>query len=197
MRKSVTFYYDYGSPNCYLAWTQISRICERAGASLIRRPILLGGIFKAVGNNSPIEIQAKATWMFEDIARFAGYYGVPFMKPDAFPFNSIAAMRAAIWAAQSNGLAAFDEALFRGAWVEGLDIGDPKVVHELGIKSGLNGAALREAISTPDVKAKLMSATAEAVTVGAFGAPTFVVDGALHFGQDRLPWIERALTAAP
>lgn len=194
MARSVTFYYDYGSPTCYLAWTQLPRICDSAGATLVKRPILLGGIFKSIGHLSPITIPAKAAWMFADLERFARYYGVAFKRSAAFPFNSVPAMRAATWAARNGHLDAFDDAMFTAAWVTGDDIGDLGVIRAAAARVGLDVNALSTAAQTSDIKTALIDATGEAVAAGAFGAPTFIVDGVLHFGQDRLPWIERALT---
>ena len=77
MNKSVDFYYDYGSTTSYLAWTQLPKICARAGATLNYKPMLLGGVFKSTGNPSPMLVASKAAWLKEDIARYAEHYGVP------------------------------------------------------------------------------------------------------------------------
>jgi len=76
MNKSVDFYYDYGSTTSYLAWTQLPKICARAGATLNYKPMLLGGVFKSTGNPSPMLVASKAAWLKEDIARYAEHYGV-------------------------------------------------------------------------------------------------------------------------
>ena len=93
MTKKIEFFYDYGSPNCYLAWTQVPDLCVRYGAELLYKPILLGGVFKAVGNDTPINVKPKGKWMFDDIKRYAKYYGVPFEMNPHFIFNSLSAMR--------------------------------------------------------------------------------------------------------
>ncbi|MEM7257184.1 MAG: DsbA family protein, partial [Pseudomonadota bacterium] len=67
MNASVDFYYDFGSPTAYLAWTQLPAICARCNATLNYRPILLGGVFKATGNSTPVLIEPKGKWLLEDI----------------------------------------------------------------------------------------------------------------------------------
>ncbi len=195
MTKSVTFFYDYVSSASYLAWTQLPAMCVRHGAVLERRPILLGGLFKAVGNVSPLHVPAKFAWMIADQERFARRYGVPFVKSERFPFNTVAAMRGAIWARRLGRLPAWDEAFFKAGWGEGRDIGDLETVKAIAAAAGFDAEAFAAAIQTDEIKQALVDATAEAVAAGAFGAPTFVVDGVLHWGQDRLDWVEQALAA--
>lgn len=193
MGKTVTFFYDYGSPTCYLAWTKLAGICEQADAVIIKKPILLGGLFKAIGHVSPITLKAKAAWMFADLARYATRYGVPFQRPEGFPLNSVPAMRAAIWASRAGILDVCDRALFQAAWVDGLNIGDVEILKNVLAAAGLDSGDMAQAIQSPSIKSGLVDATNEAVGAGAFGVPTFLVDDVLHFGQDRLPWIERAV----
>ena len=103
VNKRVEFYYDYGSPTAYLAWTQLPAICAKHGAELLSRPVLLGGIFKAVESTTPVAIKPKGAWMFDDIARFAKRYGVPFAMNPHFIVNTLGVMRGAIWAADCQG----------------------------------------------------------------------------------------------
>ena len=89
MRKSLEFFFDVGSPASYLAWTKLPTLCASHGAELIYRPMLLGGVFKATGNQSPITIPAKGAWMMSDLARFAKRYGVPYVLNPHFPINTL------------------------------------------------------------------------------------------------------------
>ena len=75
--KTLEFFFDFGSPTTYLAHTQLPGIAAQAGATLVYRPMLLGGVFKATGNASPVTVPAKGQWMFGDMARWAKRYGVP------------------------------------------------------------------------------------------------------------------------
>ena len=193
MSKQVEFYYDYGSPSAYLAWTQLPRICAEHDAELVYRPILLGGVFKATGNQTPVTIKAKGNWMFDDVARYAALYDVAFEYNPHFIMNTLVAMRGAIWARSAGCLERYDRALFEAAWVNKRDIGDPGELMALLAEAGLDDAAAAEAVQQPAIKTQLIEATDEAVQRGVFGAPTMFVAGQMHFGQDRLPWIERAL----
>ena len=76
MSKTVEFYFDFGSPATYLAWTQLPRLCAESGAQLVYKPMLLGGVFQATGNASPVTIPAKGRFMLQDLARYARRYVV-------------------------------------------------------------------------------------------------------------------------
>jgi 2-hydroxychromene-2-carboxylate isomerase len=76
--KTIEFHFDFGSPTTYLAHTQLPRIAREAGAELVYYPMLLGGVFKAAGNVSPVSVAAKGRWMAQDIARWARRWGVSF-----------------------------------------------------------------------------------------------------------------------
>ena len=71
MQKTVDFYFDFGSPAAYLAWTQLPNICAETGARLALKPVLLGGVFQATGNRAPMTVPLKGSYLFVDLARFA------------------------------------------------------------------------------------------------------------------------------
>ncbi len=195
MSNAVDFYYDYGSPTAYLAWTQLAKICAAQGAQLNAKPMLLGGVFKATGNSTPVTIEAKGKWLFQDVQRYADYYEVPFAMNPHFIVNTISAMRGAVWAQAANCLETYDKALFEATWVRGINTGDTDQLAQVLRDADLDADAMLAAIQTPDVKQGLISATEEAVARGVFGAPSMFVNDTLHFGQDRLQWIERTLQA--
>ena len=93
--KSIEFYYDFGSPTAYLAWTQIKK-ADAEKFSIEYIPVLLGGIFKATDNKPPGTVKAKADWMFEDIKMYANSYDVSFAMNNAFPVNTLYLMRSNI-----------------------------------------------------------------------------------------------------
>ena len=90
--KSIEFYYDYGSPTAYLAWTQLIK-ADSSLFKIIYNPVLLGGIFAATNNRSPVHVEAKAKWMWGDLKMYANKYNVDFNKNDAFPVNTLYLMR--------------------------------------------------------------------------------------------------------
>ena len=93
MSESIDFYYDFGSPAAYLAWTQLPKLCAQYGHEIDYRPMLLGGVMKATGNDTPMAVKAKGDWIMKDFARFAMRYGVPFNFNPHFIINSMAMMR--------------------------------------------------------------------------------------------------------
>jgi 2-hydroxychromene-2-carboxylate isomerase len=95
MSKTIEFFLDVGSPTTYLAWTQMSGLRQRSGATVVNRPFLLGGVFKATGNASPITVPAKGAFVLRDIQRYAKQYGVAFRLNPHFPMNTLMAMRCA------------------------------------------------------------------------------------------------------
>ncbi len=198
MAKTVEFLFDFGSPTTYLAWTQLPRICADAGATLVYRPILLGGVFQATGNSSPATIPAKAAYMGADLARFAKRYGVPFGFNPHFPINTMTLMRIATGLLLRKRPEDFDRfmtAVFPAMWVHAANLGDASVLATVLAEDGLDAGELTALASEQDVKAALKTATEEAVERGVFGAPTIFVDREMFFGQDRLDFVREALGA--
>jgi 2-hydroxychromene-2-carboxylate isomerase len=193
MAKMVEFYFDFGSPTAYLAWRQLPQIARRCGAAIEYKPFLLGGVFKATGNQSPVTVAAKAVWMNVDLARWARRYGVPLSFNPYFPINTLALMRGA-HAAQGLGcLVPYGDAIYDATWKDGLNVGDETVVRSLLGHAQLDADAILAGAQTDAVKEALKRTTQEAVDRGAFGAPTFFVGGEMFWGQDRLDFVAEAL----
>ena len=188
--REIEFFFDYGSPASYLAYTQMPRIAQRTGAEIVYRPFLLGGVFKATGNRSPIEIPPKGAWMMGDLARFAKRYGVPYVRNPHFPINTLNLMRGAIAAENEGRLIPYSDAIFRAVWADQRNMEDPIVIATVLREAGFDPAAMMAAIGTAQVKDRLRANTEEAVSRGVFGAPTFFVGKELFFGQDRLDFVE-------
>ncbi len=195
MSKTVEFFFDFGSPTSYLAWTQIPRLCAELGAELIYKPMLLGAVFQATGNASPAMIPSKGRYMFRDMARFARRYGVSLQFNPHFPINTLTLMRAAVGIKlrEPERFAAFVMAIFHGMWVDALNMGDPAVAGAVLAAAGFNAAAVLALATEPEVKEALKSNTDEAIGRGVFGAPSIFVGDELFFGQDRLDFVREAL----
>ncbi|WP_192985038.1 2-hydroxychromene-2-carboxylate isomerase [Pseudomonas sp. EggHat1] len=195
MSKTVEFFFDLGSPASYLAYTQLPDLCRVAGAELVYRPMLLGGVFQATGNASPAMIPAKGRYMIRDLARFAERYGVPMRFNPHFPINTLTLMRLLV-SVQMHQSERFDDALqalFRAIWVDGVNMGDPAKMAGVLVAAGFDAAVLQVQIAEPAVKDALKATTEEAVKRGVFGAPTCFVGGEMFFGQDRLDFVREAL----
>ncbi|NNF78864.1 MAG: 2-hydroxychromene-2-carboxylate isomerase [Rhizobiales bacterium] len=195
MGKAVEFYYDYGSPAAYLAWTQLPALCAKHGAELISHPVLLGGIFKATGNRSPVVVEQKGAWMFDDMERHAARYGAPFARNPYFIINTLPLMRGAMWARANGRLGEYDKVIFEAIWVNQKDMNDVAVIGKVLTEGGFDAGELVAAVQEPDVKRQLIEVTDAAVAKGLFGVPSMIVGDEMHFGQDRLDWVERALAA--
>lgn len=197
MSKSVEFFFDFGSPTTYLAWTQLPRICADAGAELIYRPMLLGGVFQATGNASPIEVPAKGKHVMLDLQRFAKRYGVPMTFNPHFPINTLGLMRGAV-AVQLRQPERFDDyvkTIFQAMWVDAQNLGDLAVLSKVLAAGGFDPQALLALTGEPEIKDALKATTEEAVKRGAFGAPIMFVGDQMFFGQDRLDFVREALNA--
>lgn len=196
MSKTVEFYFDVGSPTAYLAHKRLQQLRAQYGLDLHYMPMLLGGVFKATGNTSPVAIPAKGKYMLEqDLPRFAARYGVPLTFNPHFPINTLNLMRAAVAAQQLGCFDAYLDRVFDAIWVEEKNMGDAAVVEQVLADTGLDAGALIARSQDPAVKAELVAKTEAAVARGVFGAPTLFMDGAMYFGQDRLDFIEEALQA--
>lgn len=193
MSKSLEFFFDVGSPTTYLAWTQLPKIAAEAGATIIWRPMLLGGVFKATGNQSPVNIPAKARYMLQDLARYARRYGVPMTFNPHFPINTLTLMRGAAGYLDTPQFATYVTAIFNALWVEQKNLGKPKVVADVLRAAGLDPAEFERLVNDDGVKERLKGITEEAIRRGAFGAPTFFIGEEMHFGQDRLDFVAEAL----
>lgn len=197
MSATVEFFYDFSSPYTYLAWTQLGPLMKRTGATLVNRPMLLGGVFKLTDNTMPARVMNKASYMAKDLKDWQDAYGVEFSFTPHFPLNTLKAMRGAI-AAQEKGIHdAYAARLWRAAWVEGANLTELDVLAALAAEAGFPRDEFVAALENPAIKQKLIDATGEAAERGAFGAPTFYVNkDDMYWGNDRLDLMERAIKRA-
>jgi len=195
MDKVVEFFFDVGSPTTYLAYTQLPAIAAECDARIDWRPMLLGGVFKATGNSSPVTVPAKGRWMSDDIARWARRYGVPFSFNPHFPINTLTLMRGAagLQLRQPGDFQRYLGVVFNAMWVAPRNLGDPAVLAATLVEGGFDPDAFGALVADPEVKARLVANTEEAVARGVFGAPTFFVGKQMFFGQDRLDFVRAAL----
>ena len=194
--KTLEFIFDFGSPNAYLAYQVIPGILERTGAILKLSPCLLGGIFKATGNQAPMlafgGVKGKLAYEMLETQRFVEKHGLTrFRMNPHFPVNTLMIMRGAAAAELGDRLTSYVEAVLPAMWEDGLKMDDPAVVQAVLDKAGLGDLLPR----TQDeaVKAKLMANPQAAVDRGVFGIPTFFVGEEMFFGKERLGQVEEAL----
>ena len=193
--KTFDFYFDFGSPAAYLAFTQLTKLENETGSTAVYKPMLLGGVFQATGNHSPATIPAKGAYTRTDFARFANRYAVPFNHNPHFPINTLTLMRGAVGLQRTNldQFLAYCDTVFKGIWVDGLNMSDPAVVGKVLSRAGFEPTTMLTLCGEQTTKDALKAITEEAVTRGVFGAPTFFVGDEMFWGQDRMDWVQDAL----
>ena len=194
--RSVEFYFDVGSPAAYLAYTQLPHLCADTGAELAWKPMLLGGVFQATGNRSPVEVAPKGAYMTDDLKRFARRYGVPYEHNPHFPINTLLLMRGAtaLQMREPDRLRAYLDAVFPAIWVLGRNMNEPATVGAVLQQAGFDATKILAMASEQEVKDRLKAVTQEAVARGVFGAPTMFVGSQMFWGQDRLDFVREALS---
>lgn len=195
MSEAIEFYFDFGSPTSYLAYKRLHQIQDQFDVEIDFRPVLLGAIFKATQNRSPVTVPAKAKWMMDDMQRYADRYGVEFHNNPFFPLNTLGLMRAAVAANQLNLLEQFIDVVFDAVWVRRLNAADVEVLESVLIEKGINASEVFSLAQQDAVKAELKDRTNLAIEAGLFGCPTMLFRGEFFFGQDRIFYIEEMLAS--
>jgi 2-hydroxychromene-2-carboxylate isomerase len=197
----LEFFYDCSSPWTYLAFHRIEDVAARGGATLVWRPILVGGVFNKV-NESVYEqrrnpVMPKLRWYVKDLQDWASFYGLRIGQPPVFPVNSVKAMRGALVAGRRGLLPRWSRLVFEAYWGDLRDVSQDDVLRELAARAGLDVEAFFAAIAEPAVKDELRANTDELIARGGFGSPTMFLDtDDMYFGNDRLPLVEHALGRA-
>lgn len=187
----IEFLYDFGGPNTWFVHRALPAIEARGTVRFRHVPVLLGGIFKATGNQPPMlsygHVAAKVAYDRLEMDRFMARHGLSgFRLNPHFPVNTLLAMRGAVAAERLGCGPAYREAMFAGLWEQGLKLDDPAVWAAALTAAGLDAAALGALAQDDAVKAELVANTEAAVARGAFGVPSFIVGDELWFGKDRL-----------
>ena len=189
--RSFDFWFDYSCPYAYLASTQVEALAARAQATIVYKPMLLGGVFRAVNTSQNLfnELSpAKARHNGLDMHRWADLFGVPLTMPAAHPMRTVEALRATL-------LTGIDPkvitAFYRAYWIEGRPPSAPETLRDVLTTTGHDAERILAALDS--VKDDLRQRTDEAIALGIFGAPAFVVGQDMFWGQDRMQFVERAL----
>jgi 2-hydroxychromene-2-carboxylate isomerase len=194
----VACYFSPQSGFAYLGHDRLSRIAAEHGATILWRPVDIGKLFAESGTTPPPkQSPVRLAYRRADMARTADALGLPLnAKPPFWPVNTIPACRMII-AAQRSGadVAGYIGAVFRAIWVRDMDISAPETLKLLAVELGLDGESLARIADSPEAAATLERYTAEAVAAGVFGSPTYVIDGELFWGQDRLDFVASRLKA--
>ncbi|MGI9205787.1 MAG: 2-hydroxychromene-2-carboxylate isomerase [Woeseiaceae bacterium] len=191
MNRKLEFFYDYVSLYSYLANSQLDDL----DAEIVYRPMFLGAVLQATGNNPPLTIKAKGTYLFKDVSRWADRYKIPYKMNPKFPQNTVNALRLALIAQEKGVFHAVHQPLFDAMWARERDLSDSSLLSEIAAGAGLPAAETLSEIGSDRIKDRLRENTDEAIQRGAFGAPTLFVGEEMFFGNDRFEFVKQALTA--
>jgi 2-hydroxychromene-2-carboxylate isomerase len=200
MAAPPIFFFDFGSPNAYLAHKVLPQVEQRTGARFDYRPALLGGIFKATGNQSPMVafagVPLKLAYEGKETERFIRRHGIEgFARNPHFPVNTLQIMRGAVAAERLGVFMPYVEAVYRGMWMHGRKMDEPTVIAATLVEAGLPAEQLMALMADETVKARLIANTNDAVAHGVFGSPSFLVGDELFFGKDKLRDVEDEIQA--
>jgi 2-hydroxychromene-2-carboxylate isomerase len=195
--KKVEFFWDIGSTNTYFALHLIRPVVARHGATLVMHPFNLGYVFRHHDYSLQDEPPAKMRNRLDDLARWAVKYGLPFRLPDKFPIKTSRALRGAI-AMRGFGLEAeYMRVIFRRYWEENdASIAEVEGLASVARELGVDPEAFLAACDSEPVRQGLIDSTHGGLERGVFGAPSFIVDGELYWGKDRMDFIEDSLSRA-
>jgi 2-hydroxychromene-2-carboxylate isomerase len=195
--QTIEFIFDFASPNAYLAYRALPGVLARTAADLVLTPCLLGGIFRATGNQAPMlayaGVKGKLDYMMLEMQRFMTRHQVTkFRMNPHFPVNSLLLMRGML-AVSDAQRPAYVEAVLAAMWEDGRALADPAVVAGVLRDAGLNADEILAGAQTEPVKQALAANTQAAVERGVFGIPTFFVGAEMFFGKDSLAPMEHYL----
>ena len=184
MTKSIDFYFDFISPYSYLAYKKIKILKKNQNIIFKYKPILLGGLHNLQKITAPAFIKPKLEHMINDCALIAKKNNFDFMWNNKFPINSLNIMRGCLLINNDNEL--YLEAMFNAYWKDNLDTSNEKILNTLLEKCKINSETFFEGIKNPKIKNELKTITQKAHEKGIFGAPTFLINNKVFWGQDRL-----------
>lgn len=196
MPPTIDYFYSLLSSFTYLGTPRLVRIAEASGAVIRHRPMDIQAVFQAVGTVPPARQPAvRQAYRQAELERWSRRLGLPItLRPKHWPVPARLAS-CAVLAAMAAGAdpAVLSFAFLRAVWVEDRDISDEGVVEAILNERGLAGAGVLAAAKAPETQAIYDGNTTEAIERGVFGSPSYVVDGVLYWGQDRLDFVEAAL----
>ena len=183
MTKEIDFYFDFISPYAYLAYKKIQSLPN--DIKIKYKPLLLGALHNLEGITAPAFIKPKLTHMISDCDLIANKNKSNFIWNSKFPINSLSVMRGYLFINAENR-ELYLNVMFDAYWKDNLDISNEKILKNLLEKCKINFSKFFDGIKDLKIKDELKSITQEAHDKGIFGAPTFVVNNKIFWGQDRL-----------
>jgi len=186
MIKPLEFYFDFISPYSFLAHKQIRKIEDKEGVKIIYKPVLLGGLHNLHGIKAPAFIPAKAKHMVRDCKLIAEKNNIRFKFNSYFPIRSLNLMRGVLVAEEDNVKKYYIDNIFNTIWRDGLNMNDTIVIQKILQNLNINPKTFSLRTTSSLIKDLLRKKTNDAYEKGVFGAPTFVVNNKIFWGQDRI-----------
>ena len=186
MIKPFDFYFDFISPYSFLAHKEIRKIESKIDIKIRYKPILLGGLHNLHGIKAPAFIPAKAKHMIRDCKLIAERNNVKFKFNSYFPIKSLNLMRGVLVAEEDNIKNYYIDNIFNTVWQDGLNMNDEIIVHKVLKNLNVNPKTFSLRSTSSLIKDSLRNKTNEAYEKGIFGAPTFVSNNKIFWGQDRI-----------
>ncbi|MCC6377966.1 MAG: 2-hydroxychromene-2-carboxylate isomerase [Burkholderiales bacterium] len=186
--KSIEVWFEFGSNYSYPAVMRLPAAAQKAAVCIRWKPFLLGPIFRSFGwTTSPFVTQKeKGAYVWRDMQRLCARYGIPWTRPTAFPRRAILPMRVALLCADAPWIAGFCQRMMLQNFARDREIDTPQAVGAALSELGLDAESIIAQAQSDGTRAALRAQTDEACRLGIFGAPTFLVDGEMFWGNDRL-----------
>tara|TARA_Y100000590_G_scaffold305767_1_gene344900 strand:+ start:2134 stop:2721 length:588 start_codon:yes stop_codon:yes gene_type:complete len=188
MTKSIDFYFDFSSPYAYIGYKQIKELEKKNSFKIKYMPIFLGGLHNSAGITPAAFISLKLKYMIKDTKLVAERKNIAFSFNSYFPIKTVNFMRGAIIAEEDNFEKIYIEKIFNAIWKDGLNMNDPIVINKVLKNMDLNPETFLSKAANQKIKDKLRNLTDDALKKGIFGAPTFLVNKKVFWGQDRLSY---------
>ena len=189
MIKSFEFYFDFVSPYSFLAHKQISKLEKKNSVKIKYKPILLGALHNLHGIKAPAFIPAKAKHMIRDCKLIAEKNKIKFKFNSYFPIKSLNLMRGVFVAEEDNYKSHYIDSIFNAIWQDGLNMNDENVIQKVLKNLKINPKTFHLRSASSSIKDSLRKKTSEAYEKGIFGAPSFVSNNKIFWGQDRLEFV--------
>ena len=187
MTKSFDFYFDFISPYSYLAYKKIKKLKETTKIKVNYFPILLGALHNLNDIKAAAFINSKAKFMIKDCKMVAKKFNIDFKFNSYFPINSLHLMRGAL-VINKKIVPFYINNFFNAYWKNNLDLRDEKNIHQILSNCKIEMKSFYKNIEQEKIKNKLKKLTLDAFNKGVFGAPTFIVNKKIFWGQDRLDY---------
>lgn len=196
MAGDIDFYFDFSSPYGYFAATRIETLAGQYGRGVNWHPVLLGVVFKTTGSMPLPMVPLKGDYSLHDFERSARFHGIPYKRPDPFPLSTQAAARAMLWVRNVHGndkAVEFAKLVYRAYFIDGVNIGEPAAIAQIGAGIGIDPTALAEGLNSAPIKDQLKAGVEQSIARGVFGSPFMIVDGESFWGFDRFDQLEALL----